>query len=73
MRIRNALFTMLAGLALAAAASGAHAQAREEGRLLMASEILEELRASKDQAIPERLLDHHDRRQLRLPVGRGVD
>jgi lipid-binding SYLF domain-containing protein len=53
----NTFFTLLAGVVLAVAAAGAHAQAREEGRLLMASEVLEELRASKDQGIPERLLE----------------
>ena len=57
MRTRTTLFTLLAGLALAAAAAGAHAQAREEGQLLTASEILEELRASRDQSIPDRLLE----------------
>ncbi len=57
MRIRTSVFTLLAGLAFAAAAAGAHAQAREEGRLLIASEVLEELRGLRDGAIPDRLLD----------------
>jgi lipid-binding SYLF domain-containing protein len=57
MRIRTSVFTLLAGVAFAAAAAGAHAQAREEGRLLIASEVLEELRAVRDGAIPDRLLD----------------
>src|SRR5690606_13132100 len=50
-------FIVMAALVLAVCASGAHAQAREEGRLLMASEVLEELRNARDQAIPDRLLE----------------
>ena len=50
-------FTVLAGLVLAVASSAVHAQAREEGRLLMASQVLEELRNSRDQMIPDRLLE----------------
>jgi lipid-binding SYLF domain-containing protein len=57
MRIRTSLYTVLTGLVLAVAAAGAHAQAREEGRLLTASQVLEELRATRDQAIPDRLLE----------------
>jgi lipid-binding SYLF domain-containing protein len=57
MRIRSSIITVLAGVALAGAAAAAHAQAREEGRLLTASEVLEELRDSRDQAIPDRLLE----------------
>jgi lipid-binding SYLF domain-containing protein len=57
MRTRTTLFTLLAGLALAAAAAVTHAQAREEGRLLMASEILQDMRGARDQAIPDRLLE----------------
>lgn len=57
MRIRNGLFTALAGLALAVGAAGAHAQAREEGKLLLASQVLEELRNTRDQVIPDRLLE----------------
>jgi lipid-binding SYLF domain-containing protein len=56
MRIRSSLFTVLAAAVLAAAAGVAHAQAREQGRLLIASEVLEEIRTARDQAIPERLL-----------------
>ncbi len=44
MRIRISLFTALAGVALAISATGAHAQAREEGKLLLASQVLEEQR-----------------------------
>lgn len=45
------------GLVLGLSSGVLHAQAREQGRLLMASQILEELRSSKDQAIPDRLLE----------------
>jgi lipid-binding SYLF domain-containing protein len=58
MRMRTSLISVLAGLAFVAAAAGVHAQAaREEGRLLIASEVLEELRDARDQAIPDRLLE----------------
>jgi lipid-binding SYLF domain-containing protein len=57
MRIRNSVFTALAGLALAIGATGAHAQAREEGKLLLASQVLTELRNTRDQGIPDRLLE----------------
>ncbi len=61
MRIRDfcraTLFSTLTGIVLAVGATGAHAQAREEGKLLLASQVLEELRTSKDQAIPDRLLE----------------
>src|SRR5262245_54051392 len=57
MRNRVALSALLTGLALLFTASYAHAQAREEGRLLMATQVLEEIRASRDQFIPDRLLD----------------
>jgi lipid-binding SYLF domain-containing protein len=57
MRISTSVFTLIAGLVLGLGASLAHAQARLEGRLLIASEVLEELRDSRDQAIPDRLLD----------------
>jgi lipid-binding SYLF domain-containing protein len=54
---RVVLSALLTGLALAFTATYAHAQAREEGRLLMATQVLEEVRASRDQFIPDRLLD----------------
>src|SRR5581483_40511 len=54
-RIR--LFTVMAGALLAFGTTGAWAQAREEGRLLMASQVLEELRTTRDQYIPDRLLE----------------
>jgi lipid-binding SYLF domain-containing protein len=57
MPIRSSLVTLFAAAALSAAASLAHAQAREQGRLLVASEVLEELRGARDEAIPQRLLE----------------
>src|ERR1700744_2416024 len=57
MRIRINLFTTLAGVVLAIGAAGAHAQAREEGKLLLASQVLEELRDAGDRSIPNWLLE----------------
>src|SRR5579871_5306575 len=57
MRIRVSLVSVLAGLVLALGATGAWAQAREEGKLLMASQVLEELRNGRDQYIPDKLLE----------------
>jgi len=57
MRIRSCVLALIAGIGLASAAALAHAQAREQGRLLMASEVLEELRNSRDEAIPARLFE----------------
>lgn len=57
MRSRIKLFAALAGAVLALGTTGAWAQAREQGRLLMASQVLEELRTSRDQYIPDRLLE----------------
>jgi len=51
------LFTALVGLLFTLGTTGAWAQAREQGRLLMASQVLEELRTSRDQYIPDRLLE----------------
>ena len=56
MRIGNRLLSALAGLALAVGVTAAHAQAREEGQLLMASQVLTELTDTRDQMIPDRLL-----------------
>jgi lipid-binding SYLF domain-containing protein len=56
MRIRNSLIAMLAGLLFIAGAGAAHAQAREQARLLTASQVLEELQSAPDQSIPDRLL-----------------
>jgi lipid-binding SYLF domain-containing protein len=57
MRSRIRLFTALAGLVLALSTTGAWAQAREQGRLLMAAQVLDELRSSRDQYIPDKLLE----------------
>ncbi|HYL70037.1 MAG TPA: lipid-binding SYLF domain-containing protein [Candidatus Dormibacteraeota bacterium] len=57
MPIRSSVVTLCAAAALTSVASLAHAQAREQGRLLVASEVLEELRGSRDEAIPQRLLE----------------
>ena len=57
MRSRTRLITVLAALVCTLGAKGAWAQAREQGRLLMASQVLEELRTSRDQYIPDRLLE----------------
>ena len=54
---RVSLFTVVAGLVLAVTASAVQAQAREEGKLLVASQVLEELRDARDQLIPERLME----------------
>ena len=56
---RANVFGLLAGLGLTLAA-GAPAQAssdREDGRLLTATQVMEELTATRDQAIPDRLLE----------------
>jgi len=57
MRIRNSLLTVLAGLALAIGATAVQAQAREEGKLLLSSQVLEELRDAGDRSIPNWLLE----------------
>ncbi len=56
MRIRHPILGLMAA-ALLAGSAAVHAQAREEGRLLIASEVLEELRTAPDQGIPDRLLE----------------
>lgn len=48
---------VLTSLMLASVAGVGHAQVREEARLLLATQVVEELRAQRDQAIPERLLE----------------
>ncbi len=53
--IRKFAIALAAVLAVAAQET-AHAQAREEAKLLVATEVLDELRGQRDQAIPERLL-----------------
>src|SRR5215831_16765172 len=57
MRIGSSVPALLAGVILSGAAGLSHAQAREEGRLLMASQVLEELRGGRDEVIPDRLLE----------------
>ena len=57
MRIRSSALTWIAGFVLSCAAVLAHAQAREEGRLLVSSEVLGDLRSAPDRAIPARLLE----------------
>jgi lipid-binding SYLF domain-containing protein len=57
MRSRVSLLSLLTCVALSLGATAVHAQAREQGRLLVATQVLEELRASRDQYIPDRLLD----------------
>jgi lipid-binding SYLF domain-containing protein len=57
MPIRSSFFALSAAALLAGTATLAHAQAREQGRLLTASEVLEELRGARDEAIPQRLLE----------------
>src|ERR1700749_2315711 len=58
MRIRRStIFSAIAGVALAVGATAGHAQAREEGRPLLASQVLDELRDARDQLIPNRLLE----------------
>jgi lipid-binding SYLF domain-containing protein len=42
---------------LTTAATGVHAQAREEGRLLLASQVLQDQRGERDKGIPDRLLE----------------
>jgi len=57
MRIRTRLLTTFAGVALAFTAVAAHAQALEEGRLLLATQVLNDIRDARDQGIPDRLLE----------------
>ncbi len=59
MRIRHLLPGLLGALALACSAAAVSAQgaARQQGQLLIASEVLEELRSAPDQGIPDRLLE----------------
>jgi lipid-binding SYLF domain-containing protein len=57
MRNRVAFTSLLAGIALTIGATQLHAQAREEGHLLMATQVLEELSATPDTFIPDRLLE----------------
>jgi lipid-binding SYLF domain-containing protein len=53
--IRTLACALVAVLAIAMQGT-AHAQAREEGKLLVAAEVLDELRVQPDQRVPEQLL-----------------
>jgi lipid-binding SYLF domain-containing protein len=57
MHMRTSVVTLLASLTLTLIATTAHAQAREEGRLLYAGQVLQDLRGERDQSIPDRLLE----------------
>jgi len=56
MRIRSRLLTALAGVLFALTTVAAHAQARQEGRLLLATQVLHDLQGTRDQGIPTWLL-----------------
>jgi lipid-binding SYLF domain-containing protein len=57
MRTRVSLLSLITCVALSLGATAAHAQAREQGKLLVAAQVLDELRGTRDQYIPDRLLD----------------
>src|SRR5215470_16273583 len=57
MHIRSSVVTLLASLTLTVAATTVHAQAREEGRLLYAGQVLTDIRTARDKGIPDRLLE----------------
>src|SRR6516225_809861 len=57
MHMRTSVVTLLAALTLTTAATAAHAQAREEGRLLLASQVLQDLTTTRDRGVPDRLLE----------------
>ncbi len=57
MHMRSSVVTLLVTLTLTLVSATAHAQAREEGRLLYAGQILQDMRGQRDQAIPDRLLE----------------
>ncbi len=54
--MRNRLTLGLLSVVLALSAAAAHAQGREEARLLTAKQVLKELRSTPDQFVPSRLL-----------------
>ena len=56
MRIRSRLLTALAGTLLALASVAAQAQAVQDARLLLASQVLNDLQGTRDQGIPQWLL-----------------
>ncbi|MFI4879483.1 MAG: lipid-binding SYLF domain-containing protein [Steroidobacterales bacterium] len=55
--MRTSFFTLFALVILAGATTTVHAQAREQGSLLTAAQVLDELRGARDTAIPDRLLE----------------
>ena len=57
MRLPVICLSLLAGLVFAATGAPVHAQAREQARLLTATQVLGELRDARDQSIPDRLLE----------------
>src|SRR5215467_9285060 len=57
MHIRIAAATLVTSLTLTIAATTVHAQAREEGRLLYAGQVLTDIRGERDKGIPDRLLE----------------
>lgn len=57
MRTSTRLLSFIAASLLALGSAALHAQAREEGRLLIASEVLEDLRGTRDENIPNWLLE----------------
>jgi lipid-binding SYLF domain-containing protein len=57
MHMRTSVVSLLATLTLTLIGTTAHAQAREEGRLLYAGQVLQDMRGARDQSIPDRLLE----------------
>lgn len=57
-RIKSAGIALLAALFAATIAGLAQASAREEGRLLLATEVLQEVKAMPDMRLPDTLLAH---------------
>ena len=57
MHIRTAVVSLMASLTFTMAAATVHAQAREEGRLLYAGQVLTDIRGERDKGIPDRLLE----------------
>src|SRR5215472_5576559 len=57
MHMRISVVTLLTSLTLTIAATTVHAQAREEGRLLYAGQVLTDIRTERDRGIPDRLLE----------------
>jgi lipid-binding SYLF domain-containing protein len=57
MHMRTSVVTLLAALTLTLTATATYAQAREEGRLLYAGQVLTDIRTERDKGIPDRLLE----------------